>query len=783
MNGRRPPFIVAVVLALALSSCGEALPVDVIPYPAQVEGDRRAMTFDGVPVVRAAAPDDAELARLARHGAELLDEALGIDGQRREPSSRKGEGIVTLILDPAFADTSQEAYGLEVGRRGVDITARGHAGLFYGLQSLRQLVRPGPPSGWAVPRVRIVDRPRFAWRGMHLDVARHFFPVEVVKAYIDHLARSKLNTFHWHLTEDQGWRIEIERYPLLTEVGAIRRETMVDRNFTPYVGDGIPHGGFYSKEEVREVVAYAAERYVTVVPEIEMPGHALAALAAYPELACTPGPFEVATTWGVFEDVFCPTERTFTFLENVLTEVMELFPGPWIHIGGDEVPRTRWQESEEAQAVMLREGLADEDELQSWFVARIERFLHAHGRRLVGWDEILEGGLPPRAAVMSWRGTAGGIEAARMGHDVVMTPTGYAYFDYYQGDPETEPLAIGGFTPLEQVYAFEPVPGELSANEARHILGPQANLWTEYVKTPEHLEYMLFPRLLALAEVAWSPRERRDWLSFEARLPAALHALDHLGVNYRIPEVRGLDGDRLVLDSVVTVELRALHPGGSIRFTTDGSEPGPASPLYAGPFALSLDGPVEVRARPVLPDGREGPEARGTFRRTVLRPASAVDEAALAAGLRYVYFERQLTSVWDLPEDARPESEGVSASVALRGTERPENFALQFTGYLRVPEDGVYRFTLLSDDGSVLEIGGEVVVDHDGLHGPSEKAGEVALARGHHPFTVHFFQAGGGRALELFVTPPGGVRGPVPAEWFLLAPSGAAQVREDRDSQ
>jgi N-acetyl-beta-hexosaminidase len=439
-----------------------------------------------------------------------------------------------------------------VTARGVELRASALPGIFYGLGTLDQLIpglgnelggarpEPGPSSGssagagtageasragtsgdpegvqsrphpWSIPAVQIEDTPRFPYRGMHLDVGRHFFPVPFVKRYIDLLAAYKMNVFHWHLTEDQGWRMEILRYPRLTEVGSCRAETILEKNFDPYVGDGIPYCGHYTQEEIREVVAYARDRFITVIPEIEMPGHSVAALAAYPELACTPGPFQVHTVWGVTRDIFCPSEETFTFLEAVLEEVMELFPSPYIHIGGDEAPKDRWRESELAQEVIRREGLADEEELQSWFIRRMEAFLNANGRKLVGWDEILEGGLAPNATVMSWRGTAGGIEAARAGHDVVMTPNSHVYFDYYQGDSLQEPLAIGGFSPLERVYAFEPVPEELSPAEARHVLGGQANLWTEYIKTPEHAEYMLLPRMLALAEVVWSPADRRHW--------------------------------------------------------------------------------------------------------------------------------------------------------------------------------------------------------------------------------------------------------------------------------
>jgi hexosaminidase len=387
--------------------------------------------------------------------------------------------------------------------------------------------------------VRIEDAPRFGYRGLHLDVSRHFFPVAFVKRYLDLMSLFKLNTFHWHLTDDQGWRLEIERYPRLTEVGAWRKETIVghhrlgsgDRRY-----DGTPHGGFYTQAEAREVVAYARERGIDVLPEIEMPGHAMSALAAYPELGCRPGLFEVRTTWGIAEDVLCPREATFEFVENVLREVMDIFPNSYVHVGGDEVPKTRWKECADAQAIIRREGLKDEDELQSYFVRRVERFVNANGRRLVGWDEILEGGLAPNATVMSWRGTAGGIAAAKARHDVVMCPEHDLYFDHYQGDPATEPLAHGGMTTVENVYGYEPVPAELDAAAAGQVLGPQGCLWTEFVPTPEHVEYMAYPRAIALAEIAWSPKDARDWPSFRARLSRSLAQLDALGVKYRRPD-------------------------------------------------------------------------------------------------------------------------------------------------------------------------------------------------------------------------------------------------------
>lgn len=490
-----------------------------------------------------------------------VDRGPPVGGLSSRPSPVRAErGTIHITLEPAVSP-DPEGYKLSVTPATIRLSAGEPAGLFYGLQTLRQLLppevergfreaEPTPPAGrstpagssteagqsmagWSVPAIEIEDAPRFPYRGMHLDVGRHFFGVSFIKKYLDLMATYKMNRFHWHLTEDQGWRLAIRRYPRLTEVGAWREETVVGKNRDPYVGDGTPHGGFYTQEEVREVVEYARARFITVIPEIEMPGHSRAALAAYPELACTPGPFQVATRWGVFEDVFCPSERTLRFLEDVLEEVVELFPGPYVHVGGDEVPKARWRESEVAQGVIAREGLGGEEELQGWFLRRIERFLQARERRLIGWDEILEGGLPEEAVVMSWRGVKGGIEAAKRGHDVIMTPTRYVYFDFYQADPANEPLAIGGHTPLERVYAFEPVPEELTAAEARHVLGAQGNVWTEYMKTPEHVEYMVLPRMLALSEVVWSPAAARNWSAFVARLPAQLRRLKAYGANYR----------------------------------------------------------------------------------------------------------------------------------------------------------------------------------------------------------------------------------------------------------
>jgi hexosaminidase len=584
----------------------------IVPAPVSLEAHGGSFRLDPGTRIFVSDVGDTDVKGMAEIFAAPLRAASGLplpitsDGGER--------GAIVLRVEPR-ADAAEESYHLHADRNGVTLSAATHAGLFRGLQTLRQLLPAGNAGRWTVPAVEIDDAPRFAYRGMHLDVGRHFFPVPFVKKYIDLLALYKFNTFHWHLTEDQGWRIEIKKYPRLTEVGACRNETQLGKNSRPYVGDATRSCGFYTQDEIREVVAYAAQRHITIIPEIEMPGHSLAALAAYPELGCTPGPFQVGTHWGVFEDIYCPKEETFTFLEDVLTEVMALFPSRYIHIGGDEAPKKAWEQSQFAQSVIKREGLKDEHELQSYFIQRVERFLNDHGRSIIGWDEILEGGLAPNATVMSWRGVNGGIAAAKQRHDVVMTPTNFLYFDYYQGPPAGEPLAIGGLLPLEKVYGYEPVPPELTAEEAKHILGAQGNVWTEYMATPDYVEYMVLPRLLALSEVDWSPREKRDWASFQDRLPGQLEHLDALGYNFRVPDVSGLATDSVAPEKV-RVELAVAAPGAEIHYTTDGSEPTKDSPRYRRPFTIRPTAVgVVVQARAFLADGKMSAVRKATYSR------------------------------------------------------------------------------------------------------------------------------------------------------------------------
>lgn len=574
----------------------------VIPRPAKVEPRSGQFLLTAKTPLRVSG-GDGEVTRIARDFAARLLQARGF-----EPQIGTGESAdaVNFLIDPKATLASDEAYTLDITDHGATITARAPAGLFYGAVTLWQLATADGGKGDArIAAQRIEDAPRFVWRGLMLDVARHFRSVDEVKALLDQMALHKLNTFHWHLTDDQGWRIQIRQYPKLTEVGGCRIPAGAagrDANGKPK-----PYCGYYTQDEIRDVVQYAAQRFITVVPEIDLPGHAQAAIAAYPQLGVTGKSPPVSPDWGVHTWLFNVDDGTFTFLENVLGEVMELFPSRYIHLGGDEAAKDQWQKSAAVQAKLRELNLKDEMQLQSWFMGRLGRFIESKGRRLIGWDEILEGGPPADATVMSWRGTDGAIEAARAGHDVVLSPAPDLYFDHIQSDAADETPGRLDVISLKDVYHYQLVPVQLSADQAKHVLGAQANLWTEHMRTNDRVQRALFPRAAALAENAWTPAPRHDWNDFLQRMPADL-------ARYRTTGFHAADSAFAVRFTAQpaanggTVALANQSGFGEIRYTTDGSEPTPASTAYTQPLAVSL--PATIKANAFV-DGKELAATRG----------------------------------------------------------------------------------------------------------------------------------------------------------------------------
>ncbi len=623
--------------------------MNIIPAPVEYKPEKGSFTITEETRILIAARSEK-----LRFAGELLAEtirSLGGPEVKTAPYDEKEKAVNAILLTIAKKGKeesgSPEGYTIKVAPHGVVITGNTESGTLYGVQSLLQMLGD---KGAFLPCAVVRDHPAFAWRGMHLDVSRHFFPKEFVKRYIDLIAMYKMNIFHWHLTDDNGWRIEIKKYPKLMEISAWR----VDREHLPWgerppqqPGERATYGGYYTQDEIREIVRYAELRNVTVIPEIEMPAHSVEVLAAYPQFSCTGGPFTVppGSYWPNIDILCAGNDSVFTFLEDVLTEVIDLFPSSYIHIGGDEADKSRWKVCPKCQQRMKENGLKDEKELQSYFIKRMEKFIVSKGKKMIGWDEILEGGLAPEATVMSWRGIEGGIAAARQGHDAIMTPTSHCYFDYYQANPKFEPKAIGGFTTLKKVYSYHPVPEELTAEEAKHILGAQGNVWTEFIPTPSHAEYMALPRMIALAEVVWTPKSLRDWDDFRRRLEVRFKTLDRMGINYSKGSFKadirtGYDAKT----GKVMVTLSSEQPGVPIRYSTDGKDPDKGSSLYTGPFAV--DGNCILKAALFVNDTmkEEPSEIQLIFHKAIGKPVTylskysyrypAAGDGALTDGIR-----------------------------------------------------------------------------------------------------------------------------------------------------
>ena len=591
--------LAAMAFLLPSTAAGQTADFNIIPRPQQVNVSNDAPFTLSAKTVISLGTNSQNMKRNANMLASYIEQATGI---RPAVGKNKNGAAIVLTIDKTIANA--EGYKLDADAKQIRIAGASAAGVFYGIQTLRKslpLVN-GKASKVSIPAVHIADAPRFAYRGTHLDVSRHFVTADSVRQFIDMLALHNINRFHWHLTDDQGWRIEIKKYPLLTQIGSKRAQTVIGHNSGKY--DGKPYSGFYTQKQIRDIVKYAADRYITIVPEIDLPGHMQAALAAYPDMGCTGGPYEVWQKWGVSDNVLCAgNNKTLTFIDNVLKEITKLFPSKYIHVGGDECPKTQWQKCPKCQArikalnLEAKDGHSAEERLQSYIITHASNYLKSLGRNTIGWDEILEGGLAEGATVMSWRGESGGIAAAKQHHDVVMTPNNYLYFDYYQSlDKANEPLAIGGYLPLETVYSYEPMPKELTADEARHIIGVQANIWTEYMPTFKQMQYMALPRLAALSEVQWSQPALKDYNSFTNRLTEFTHMYDRLGYNY----AKHLYNVAIHVDSDNKWREILIHMttagNAEIRYTLDGTEPTANSTLYTGAIVLQKSAKIRAAA-------------------------------------------------------------------------------------------------------------------------------------------------------------------------------------------
>jgi hexosaminidase len=754
-------FLILIVLITSFSTITNAQDngpnMGIIPAPVSIKKSTGTFTLSRQTAIVADSPDNKAVLFLADylHSKKMLN---------IQPKANGGDAVAnSIVLTSSGTDgLPAEGYRLTITPERITIAGKG-AGLFYGIQTLIQLIPAEGMASLSLPCVQIEDYPRFGYRGMMLDVCRHFFSVEFVKKYIDLIAAYKFNTFHWHLTDDQGWRIEIKKYPRLTTIGSQRAQTVIGNyhDRTPQQYDNTPYGGFYTQDQIRDVVKYAADRYITIIPEIEMPGHSEAALAAYPELSCDPSrTYKVSETWGVFYDVYCPSEKTFTFLQDVLTEVMDLFPSKYIHIGGDEVPKNVWKESPFCQKLIKKLKLKNEEGLQSYFIQRMEKFVNSKGRSIIGWDEILEGGLSPNATVMSWRGEAGGIAAAQQNHDVIMTPgSGGLYLDAAQGKLSDEPVGIGGYSPLQKTYSYNPTPPSLTTDQQKHILGAQANLWTEYIATEAKADYMLLPRLLAVSELNWTPLANKNFNDFaNIRLPYHLAWLDKNNFDYRVPPAIGAK-DTIVFGSQLNAQLKPSVVGATVFYTIDSYTPRETDLIYSTPLSYNVpqDQFRELETIVITPSGK-----RSVVTHTVMwnkSPLPPVNYNGTTSGLKYELYSGTFTSTADLDKSVAIDT-GIVKSFNQAAIKKSSlAFGVIYNGFIRIDNDGVYNFSTQSDDGSVLLIDDVPVVNNDGKHGSLEQGGSIPLQKGFHRFTLKYYNVGTTASLHVYLTIPGKPKG------------------------
>ncbi|TXK24932.1 family 20 glycosylhydrolase [Pontibacter qinzhouensis] len=746
--------------ALAQQKAPTAQPA-LIPYPASLVPQAGSFTITGSTKLVL-----AKEAAVFQKEAEQLQELLA-NGIGKKLATTKKPSNNSMLLQYDKTITAPEGYLLTVTPAQVTLAAKEPAGMFRAIQTLRQLLPPTiekkQPQQLVLPALQIKDQPAFDWRGMHLDVSRHFFSTDYLRKYIDLLALYKFNKLHLHLTDDQGWRIEIKKYPKLTEEGAWRtfnnhdsvviakskenpdfaleEKHLVQRN------GKILYGGFYTQAEMKEIISYAASKHIEIIPEIDMPGHMMAAINAYPILAC-----DEKTGWGKdFSIPVCPcNESTFTFAEAVLTEIADLFPSQYIHIGADEVEKTTWTQSAACKELMQKEGLKNVNELQSYFVHRIEKFLQSKNKKVIGWDEMLDGGVAPSAVVMYWRSWEADapLKAARNGNQIIMTPVNTLYFD-----------ALPDKNSLEKVYNFQVIPDGLNTAEAKLVLGAQANLWTEYIPSENRAEYLYMPRMTALAEVVWT--NRKDYDSYQARLKEHYKRLTALDVHYRVPDLTGFSEESVFVDQA-TLQVQKPLDNLTIRYTTDGSLPGSTSPVLDKPLPITQTATIKLAA--FTPEGLKGDTYTINYKKqNYAAPAKAT---ATQAGLQATYVAGSFKSADDIAKTAGTKNTVTVKTVQVPPQAKADKFGVQFRGYLAIPETGIYTFYLTCDDGGILRIADRMVVDNDGLHSAIEKSGQVALQKGLQPIALDFIEGGGGYTLKLTYSKDGSTPQEIPESWL-----------------
>ncbi len=736
------------IISILICSCTDLSKEDnefsIVPKPQTL--DYRGGQLK-IPLELTISDTSGNLSPMVEMAADILAQSSGLE------VIPKKEGLIRLGIDPI--QENPEGYHLEISGEGVSITGNDMPGLFYGIQSLAQILSPGRRM---IPFARIEDAPAFKWRGMHLDVSRHFRDKDFILKFIDMLALHKLNIFHWHLVDDQGWRLEIKKYPDLTEVGAWREDrrgevwSLDDDQRVTYPEDKALYGGFYTQNDVREIVQYAQERFITIVPEIEMPGHSRAALVSYPEVSCfgyetkVPSGGFVGEQWD-FSDPFCAgKEETFEFLQDILDEVVRLFPSEYIHIGGDECSKRRWRECPNCQQRILEEGLENEEELQSYFIKRVEKHLNSKGRKIIGWQEILEGGMDPSAAIMPWRGSSAldiCLEAAKGGHEVIMAPSDYLYFN-----PSL---------PLEVIYSYHPIPDGLHAEHHKHIIGVQACAWAEHLISDSITENVLVPRMAALSEIAWTQRSIRSWDDFQGRLQSLKASYRQMNINYFVPPPENIS-PKTVFTKASEVRMERPSEDLILRYTRDGKEPTIRSSVYEGPF--ELEETVLLKAAAFDSYGQRSEIVEAHFEHQSYRAASFPEN--LTQGLKYRSFKDRFKSALEIDQKPGPVQSGITSVIGPVFTNDDMDAGLVLEGYIAVPSEGIYTFYTASDDGSVLWIGSELVVDNDGFHGgidregnPVCRSGQIALSQGYHPIRINYFDWGGGELLKVFAEGPG----------------------------